>query len=145
MSVEDNVKDTPEVLLEKLRAANAEAKQYREAKEALEAKVGEYESDTTLQKYQERIVKTEAKSRLLQSGVKDPDRVLKYLKSEGVKVTDDGLEGLDDVIKTVQTDFPELFDAKRRVAGAADAGAHEAPQVAKTASELQAERILGIR
>lgn len=139
--------DTTEVQaeLERLRKAlkdaNAEAKSNREAKEALETRVQELESDETVTKMQRRIVSTEAKNRLLAEGVKDPDRVLKYLKSENVKVTDDGLEGLDDVLKEVKADFPELFDAKRRAGGKADIFANETAPTKKTSSEIQAEML----
>jgi predicted nucleic acid-binding Zn-ribbon protein len=131
-----------ETVREALKKANAEAKQHREAKEALEKRVGDLESDDTLAKYRARIVATETKSRLLAEGVKDPDRIVKYIKAEDVKVTDDGLEGLDDVLGTVKKDFPELFDKKRQVGGSADAGATgDAPK--RSASELQIARALG--
>lgn len=123
MSVEDeNVEQELATVREALKKANAEAKKYREERDAAVSRVTELESDDTLSKMQQRIVKTEAKARLMAEGVKDPDRVLKYLKAEDVKVTDDGLEGLDEVLGGVKKDFPELFDKKRQVAGNVDAG-----------------------
>jgi poly-D-alanine transfer protein DltD len=139
----EEIKDTPEVLLDKLRAANAEAKKFREERDAAVGRVTELESDESLSKMQKRVVTTEAKNRLMAEGVKDPERILKYLKAENVKVTDDGLDGLDEVLKEVKTDFPELFDAKRRVGGGADGAEKTAPAVKKTVTELQADRILG--
>lgn len=143
MSVEDDVTiDDPKAVLAALDKAKKEAKQFREERDALQVKVAELESDDTLTKMQQRIVKTEAKSRLIADGVKDPDRILKYLNAEGVKVTDDGIEGLDDVLTTVRKDFPELFDKKRQVGGGADSSDKSANPVSKTVTERQAEALL---
>jgi hypothetical protein len=137
MSVEDNELETLRAALKK---ANAEAKQYREEKELLATKVEELSSDDTLTKMQQRIIKTEAKSRLVAEGVKDPDRILKYVTADNVKVTDDGLEGLDEVLGGVKKDLPELFDKKRQVAGGADAGVTgKTPEL--SATEKQVARI----
>lgn len=141
MSVEDTV--TPEelaTLRTALKNANAEAKKYREEKELLATKVEELSSDDTLTKMQQRIIRTEAKSRLIAEGVKDPDRILKYISADNIKVTDDGLEGLDEVLGGVKKDFPELFDRKKQVGGGVDAGATgSAPTL--SATEQQVARI----
>lgn len=143
MSEDTPTIEDPKAVLAALERYKKEAKDNREAKEALEKRVTELESDDSLTKMQARIVSTEAKNRLLAEGVKDPDRILKYLKSENVKVTDDGLEGLDDVLTEVKKDFPELFDPKRRVGGGADGANKELPPQPKSATERQAEILLG--
>lgn len=143
MSVEDTPTiEDPKAVLAALDKAKKEAKQFREERDALQVKVAELESDDTLTKMQQRIVKTEAKSRLIADGVKDPDRILKYLNAEGVKVTDEGIEGLDDVLTTVRKDFPELFDKKRQVGGGADSADRSSSPVSKSVTELQAEALL---
>lgn len=94
------------------------------------------------EKFRTAALHAEAKLKLTSLGVKDPDRIVKYLSFEGVDLDEKGIVGLDKSIETVKTDFPELFDAKRRVGGRVDAAADNPAHVAKSASQLQAEAIL---
>jgi len=72
------------------------------------------------------------------------DRILKFVKFEGLSFDDDfNILGLDDQIKELKSDFPELFDPNLLVAGKADSA--EAAPIDKTlsASERQAMAVLG--
>lgn len=94
-----------------LRNANKELeKAKRDLAEALEAR-----SDEQINKWRDRAVKQAAKAALEGEGIKDAERILKYVDLSGVDFDDnDALTGLDDSLSGVKSDFPELFDAKRR-------------------------------
>jgi hypothetical protein len=80
---------------------------------------------------------------LASTGVKDADRLMKYVGTDGLDFDDKGnLTGLEERLKTLKTDLPELFDVKRRVGGKADIHADTNVEVKKTPSELQAERVM---
>lgn len=95
------------------------------------------------EKFKLSAITAEAKLQLNKLGVKDPDRIVKYLSFDGVEFGEDGaLVGLDNSLEAVKTDFPELFDVKRRVGGKIDAAADNPANMAKSASQLQAEALL---
>lgn len=95
------------------------------------------------ERFKSKALQAEAKVKLNALGIKDPDRIVKYLSWDGVDFDDkDGIVGLDKSIETVKTDFPELFDTKRRVGGRIDAAADNPANMPKSVSQLQAESIL---
>lgn len=120
-----------------------ENEKFRKQRDEYKAAVESNEVNSTLK---ERALKAEAKLKLADSGIKDPDRIVKYLKFDGVDFDDEGnLTGLDDSINTVKTDFPELFDARRRVAGKADAAATGDVKVEKSTTDMQVDRLFSRR
>lgn len=139
--------DTTEVNVEALQAeletvrralskANAEAKSYRERAEALE-------SDDSVMVWKDKALKSEVKAALKEQGVKDTDRVLKVLDLEGVDIDDAGkLTGFDEKVTATKKDWPELFDAKRRVGGAADIFAEGEVTPKMSTTEMQAAKLL---
>jgi hypothetical protein len=104
------------------------------------------DNDETLNKFKERAVKAEAKVRLQAQGIKDVDRLVKRLNLNDVTVNDeDEIEGLDEQITELKTDFPELFDAKRRVAGSADASPKEKVAPQRTPTEAAVAKLFNHR
>jgi exonuclease VII small subunit len=141
--------DTTElqVELEKVRkalsAANAEAKGYREAKEALEARVTELESDDNVKVWKDKALKAEIKAALKEQGVKDTAKVLKVLDLEGVDLDDSGkLTGFDEKLAATKKEWSELFDAKRRVGGGADIFKDTDVKPTQTPTEMQVARLM---
>lgn len=142
---EDNVEiEDPKAVLDALERYKKENKKFREERDAALARVDELESDDAAEKWKRRTVESEVKNRLMAAGVKDTDRLIKYVDVEGVDVgEDDSLTGIDDAIKALKEDFPELFDPKRQVGGKGDTFADNPANTQKSTSEMQAERLLG--
>lgn len=96
--------------------------------------------------FKTRALQAEAKLRLNANGVKDPDRIIKYLKFDTVEFDEkEGFKGLDESIETVRTDFPELFDAKRRVGGKIDAAATGDVKTEKSVTDMQVDKLFSRR
>lgn len=94
------------------------------------------------EKFVKRTLEAEAKLKLSSLGIKEPDRVVKYLKLDGVAFDDDGgIKGLDESIEIVKTDFPELFDTKRRVGGKVDAAATGDVKTEKSVTDMQVDAL----
>lgn len=114
--------------MEDLKTLRGELKAARKELEDVQA-LG---SEENLDKWKQRALKQAARSALEGTGVKDADRILKYINLDGVDFDDDdALTGFDDKLGEVQKDFPELFDSKRR-AGRQSVDIHagqEAPKV----------------
>lgn len=146
-----NIEEMTQEDVDKMQSAlddfKKENKKFREQRDEfktqLDAKDGE-EKDYT--KFKERAIKAEAKLAFAGLGVKDADRFIKYLDFEKVSLDDeDNLVGLDDEVGRIKGDFPELFDAKRRVGGRVDAAANNPAHVEKSVTEMQVDRLLGRR
>lgn len=133
----------PEKVLNALKKANAEAKLFREENETLKTRISSLENADS--PFKDRALKAEAKLKLQELGIKDSDRLSKYIDFTKVEIDEEGnITGLDETIETLKGDFPELFDPKRRVGGAADAGSgkHEVKKPL-SATEVQAQILLG--
>lgn len=109
----------------------------RALREARESAVTEAEN-----KYKGLIVRSEAKTALLQAGLTSGvERMLKLIDLSAVKIGEDGsLEGLDSQIDEIKKDFAELFAAKR--APRADAAPKQKVDSPKSSAEKIAEQIL---
>lgn len=135
----DEIKD-PEAFLSAYYKAMDDAKETREENKRLRAEV-EGTSDEEVSKWRERALKAEARSNLEGQGIKDAERILKYVNLEGVDFDEEGnLTGFDDKLESIKSDFPELFDTKRR-AGRSSADIHESKPVnsEKSLTESQVE------
>lgn len=143
--IEDLTQENIDRMEKALDDYKAENKKFREQRDEYKAAAeSSADNDGINQKFKTRTLQAEAKLRLSALGIKEPDRIVKYLDFEGVDFDDqDNLKGLDERIDVVKADFPELFDVKRRVGGRADAAANTATKVEKSASQLQADRALG--
>lgn len=132
--------DKMESALERYKTEN---KKFREQRDEFKAAAEGNEANKALK---ERALRAEAKLAVSGLGVKDPDRIVKYLSLEGVDFDEEGkVTGLDSSINTVKTDFPELFDARRRVAGQIDAAAGAPVKVEKSATDMQLDRVFNKR
>lgn len=136
--MEEEIKD-PAAVLAELRRAQEDLKALRSENRSLKTQVEA--NDPT--EWKKRAIKAEAKLALGSQGIKDADRVMKYVDLDGVDFDENGdLTGLDDKLTQVKADLPELFDVKRRVGGRADIFADGEPTHTPSASEIQAQQLL---
>lgn len=141
--LEDITQEDLDKMQNRLDESKAEAKKFREQRD--EARV-ERDSGAVNASLKERALKAEAKLKLNVLGIKDPDRVVKYLDLSTVDFDEEGdIVGLDDSIGTVKSDFPELFDPKVRVAGKADAAADTEVRTQKDPHALAIDRVFAHR
>lgn len=119
-----------EAMAAALKKANEEAKNYR-----LQLK----DANERIEKYsgaEQKVLKTQAELLLTRKGVKNPERLVDYLKLDGLD--EDGLEG---AIEQLETSLPEIFDPKSR-AGDIDPGDRKPGKVEKTATDTLVKQIL---
>ena len=143
------IKD-PKAVLEALERAKADAKKFREAFEGLEKKWADAEQERTemdarIAEYEAGEARWKDKTKeLLVKGHLGPnaDRLMKFIDMDSIVVDDDGeIAGIDEAVRKVKAELPELFDAKKRVGGAADLfDKGDAPQPA-SGTESQVRRI----
>jgi len=131
--METEVIDDPAAVLKSLEKANKEAKKYREERDALQERVNNDANKA-------RAIKAEAKLALLHEGIKEPDRLVKYLSLNDLDFDEEGrLSGFEESLTALRADMPELFDPKRRARGI---DAHAQGDVAqKTVTEQQVDRL----
>ena len=104
----------PQGLLAAYNKAKEDLVELRATNKQLETQLAAVDQDA-ITKWKERALKAEAKMTLENDGVKNADRILKYISLDGVDFDEEGnLTGLDAKVEEVKTDFPELFDTKRR-------------------------------
>lgn len=136
---EDTEIRDPEAVLAALERAKKDAQKYRQDSEALRKQL----SETKVDKYKERAVKSEAKLALQEKGIKNPDRIIKHMNLADLDFDEDGnLAGLEGRIAELKEDFPELF-SKKHQAGAIDQFSEGVKAKPLTASEIQARQIRG--
>jgi hypothetical protein len=137
----DEIKD-PAAVLAALDRAKKDAKAAREEKEALEARLAQYEQENA--KVSGKLLREKVIQELAKLNITNTERILKFVKFEGLSFDDElNILGLDEQMKELKADFPELFDPKLLVAGKADS-AESAPVDKKlSASERQAMAVLG--
>lgn len=140
---EEMTQEDVDKMQNRIDESNAEAKKFREQRDEFKAQAESGEANVALKS---RALKAEAKLQISVLGVKDPDRIVKYLDLSAVEFDDDGnLSGLDTAIDTVKADFPELFDAKRRVGGKVDSAANQEVKVQRDPAAEAIDRALGIK
>lgn len=139
-NIEELTQDDIDKLEKALERAKKDAQKFREERD--EYKVAA-EAGEVNEKFKQAALTAEAKLRLGAAGIKDPERVLKYLSFDGVEWGEDGnLAGLDEKIETVKSDFPELWGAKRRVESI-DAAANNPVKIEKSTTEAAVDKALG--
>lgn len=135
------IKD-PVAVLAALERAKNDAKRFRIEKEAAEQEtVSTREKSNLIQAKlkNDRIIRS-----LMDNGVPNADKLLKYIKVSEIELTDDfEINGLDMQLSDLRNDFPELFDPKRIVGGKADGGTTSYVDAPLSATELQARYVLG--
>lgn len=114
----------PEALLKAYNKAKADLVALREKENEARAELDKLRSETDPDNWRKRAVQEAVKAQLANGGVKDPARVMKLIDLEGVDFNDkDELDGLEDRLTDAKTEFPEVFDSKRR-AGSNSADIH---------------------
>lgn len=131
--------ENPKAVLAALERAKEDAKKFREQYEALVAETDPLREELNKMRND---VKTDAIRRKVESEGADPDRVMQFLKTEGIEYKDGELEGFDDNFKTLKTALPELFDPKRRVGGKVELETRGDNNHVKNVSQMQVERLL---
>jgi len=135
------IKD-PVAVLAALDRAKADAKKFRTEKEAIEQEIVATKEKANL--IQTKLKNDKIIRSLMDNGVPNADKLLKYIKTSEIELTDDfEINGLDTQLEALKTDFPELFDPKMIVGGKADSGITSTIDSPLSASELQARYILG--
>ena len=135
----EEIKD-PQGLLKAYNQAKADLVELRSENKRLKSQIETNDSD----EWKKRAVQAETRLALNAEGIKDVDRLMNYVGTDGIEFDDNGnLTGLSERIETLKTDLPELFDVKRRVGGKADIFANDPAQSPPSASELQARQLLG--
>jgi hypothetical protein len=135
------IKD-PAAVLAALDRAKKDAKQFREEKDTLELQLEKYKTENA--KFSSKLLKEKVEQKLAELKLGNSDRLLKYLKLDQLSFDEElNVIGLEDQIKGIKEDFPELFNAKLLVGGKADS-AESSPVIKTTsASERQALAVLG--
>ena len=134
--------EDPKAVLSALERAKSDAKKYREQAEELQNTVNQ--KDEALLKYNSAILNEKINQKLLSEGIKNPERVLKFLSTENLTVDEEfNLIGFEDNFEQLKSELPELFDAKLRVGGQADSAISTSVSTRYSASEMQAMKVLG--
>lgn len=137
--IEEMTQEDVDKMQNRLDESKAEAKKFREQRDEFKAAAEGNEANKGLK---ERALRAEAKLAVAGLGVKDPDRIVKYLNLEGVDFDEEGkVTGLDTSIDAVKGDFPELFDAKRRVGGQIDAATGNPVRAEKSVTDMQVDKL----
>lgn len=119
----------PKAVLDALERAKNDAKKYREELEGMQARLTELEKSrdslkATVQTYEEgeNVWKNRVKEQTIKSALgTNAERVMKFIDMDSIDFDEEGkVSGLDEAVSKVKADLPELFDPKKRVAGAAD-------------------------
>jgi hypothetical protein len=139
-----NIEELTQDDIDKMSAA---LDKYKRENEKFRTQRDEYkaqaESSEVNAKMRDRLLKTEAKAKLTELGIKDADRLAKYIDYSKVEVdAEDNIVGLDEQIDALKGDFAEVFDPKRRVGGMADAGERQPVDTGgKSVTEQQLDAI----
>lgn len=136
---EEVIIEDPKAVLAALERAKADAKRYREELEAVQAELTPVKEELDAMRGE---IKTNAIKRAVKDAGADPERVMQFLKTDGIEYKDGKLEGFEENFKTLKTALPELFDPKRRVGGKVELETDGKVQHQRSTSEIQADRLL---
>lgn len=135
------IKD-PTAVLAALERAKSDAKRFRMEKEAIEQEIVIAREKLNLNQTKlknDRIIRS-----LMENGVPNAEKLLKYIKTSEIELTEDfEINGLETQLTDLRNDFPELFDPKMIVGGRADSGASSHIETVPSVSEIQARYVLG--
>lgn len=135
------IKD-PKAVLDALDRAKADAKRFREEKEALEIEFNNQMN--ILGQYSGQLVKEKVVQSIAKMGISNPERLMKYLQMDKLQFDKEfNLTGLEDQVQSIKSDFPELFDPKLLVGGKADGGNVNIVDAKLSVSDKQARMLLG--
>jgi len=135
------IKD-PKAVLDALDRAKADAKRFREEKEALEINLNS--RDQKIAEYSGKLLREQVKKELSAQNITNVDRLLKYIDFNKLEFDEEfNVSGLEDQIVGIKTDFPEFFDPKLLVAGKADSADAQIVNASLSVSDKQAKMLLG--
>lgn len=135
------IKD-PEALLKAYEQAKKDLVALRDKNKTLESQVETLSSDTGADTWKARALKAETRLALKDQGVKDVDRLMKFVDTEGLDFDDEGnVTGLTEKLDGLKNDLPEIFDPKRRAGGKADIFADNAVEKSKSTTEAQVDAL----
>jgi hypothetical protein len=135
------IKD-PKAVLDALDRAKADAKRFREEKEALEINLNS--RDQKIAEYSGKLLREQVKKELAAQNITNVDRLLKYIDFNKLEFDEEfNVSGLEDQVIGIKTDFPEFFDPKLLVAGKADSADAQIVNASLTVSDKQAKMLLG--
>lgn len=134
--------EDPKAVLDALDRAKSDAKKFREEKERLEIDLDS--KDQTIAEYSGRLLREKVLQKMTAEGIKNPERLIKFINTSELSF-DENLDvvGFDDQFGKLKEDLPEVFDAKLRVGGQADASMKASVSTQYSATQLQAAKILG--
>ena len=134
----EEVRD-PAALLAAYNALKADMKATAEERDKLKKQVESFNED----EFRLKALSAEAKLALQAQGIKD-ERAYELVGTDGLDFGEDGsVTGLKERVAELTTKWPELFDAKRRVGGKADAFATETVDVKEDPLRAQVRSALG--
>jgi hypothetical protein len=139
---EETTLNDPKAVLAALDRAKSDAKKFREEKEKLEIDLNS--KDQKIADFSGKLLHEKVLQKMTAEGVKDPRRLLRFLDLTKFEF-DENLDivGFDAQFTQLKEDLPEIFDAKLRVGGQADAAVTAAVTTKYSATQLQAAKILG--
>lgn len=125
-------------------ARKAAEKALRESQQKDETdtdKIAREAAEAATSVYKSHLVRAEARSQLLELGLNaSPDRFLKMIDLDSVTVDDDGsIDGLEDQVKAIREDFPEVF--KKKAVSLPDADSETRKNPAAPQAKSGAEKI----
>ena len=135
------IKD-PKAVLDALDRAKADAKRFREEKEALEVNLNS--KDQKIAEFSGKLLREQVRKNLSTQNIPNVDRLLKYVDFNKLEFDEEfNVSGLDDQIVGLKSDFPEFFDPKILVAGKADSADAQIVNATLSVSDKQAKLLLG--
>lgn len=138
---EIEIKD-PKAVLDALDRAKADAKRFREEKEAMELNLNSKEQK--IAEYSARLLREQVKKNLRDQNITNVDRLMKYVDFDKLDLDEDfNVKGLEDQVSGIKSDFPEFFDPKLLVAGKADSADAVVANAQLSVSDKQAKLLLG--
>ena len=147
VEINDNVEEVeikdPKKVLDALERAKIDAKKNREEKE--EIKKNLEIAMQQLNSWSEKLTKERTEKQIKNSGLPNSDKLMKYVDFERIIFNNETLEieGLEEQIEELKTEYPELFDPKIVFGGKVDAGIDNPVKTSRSVSELQARALLG--
>ena len=118
--VTEEVKN-PEAVLAELRRAQEDLKNLRAEYNKLTQERDDFKKQVEDDVWKTKALLAETKNALAKQGIKDADRLMPYIGTDGLELSEDGkVNGLDERLKQLRADLPEVFDPKRRAGGRAD-------------------------
>jgi hypothetical protein len=134
--------EDPKAVLSALERAKSDAKKFREEKESLSNDIENKQG--LIAKFSEKLLREQMVKAISKEGIAEPERVLRFVDFNGLSLDDDmNALGVEDQLEKLKADLPEIFDAKLRVGGKADAAIKASVSTEYSATQLQAAKILG--